>query len=73
MKRYEAGSQITTLEEFMQFYKKKTPVFLRNKYLNFGFYQHWPLAQIETSIKAGVIYEVEKIKNGNEKNNTGKY
>ncbi len=62
MKRYKAGKQITTLEDFLKYYNSKIPVFFRNKYLNFGFYQHWPLAQIEASIKAGVFYEVGKIK-----------
>jgi len=64
MKRYEAGSKITTLEEFMKFYNKKMPVFWRHKYLNFGFYQHWPLIQIVKSIEAGIVYKVEKISNG---------
>ena len=64
MKRYRAGKKITTLEAFIKFYKNKMPVFWRQKYLNYGFYQHWPLAQIEALVSAGVIYEVKRIKNG---------
>jgi len=62
MKKYIKGKKINTMKRFMELFREQKPVWRRHKYVAMGFIENWPLKQIEKSIKAGVLFEVKKIK-----------
>ena len=64
MRKYKAGQQIATLDQFVKIYNTKQPIYFRNKYLTYTFYENWFLRKIVEAIEAGVVSEVETIKNG---------
>lgn len=62
MKKYKLGNKVETRERLLEIIKAKGPVYWRHKYLHYDFYRNWMIRTLESSVEAGVVFEVERNK-----------
>ena len=62
MPKYKPGVTVQSLHALMAVYLRREPIYFRDKFLPFGFYQNWQLVLLERYVRGGMIRKVQKIK-----------